>query len=58
MTVILNNREIDFDVAVNLMDDDIREDIHFSGDFETDQEFLDAYCAAHLAKYGEEFVVN
>lgn len=42
--------------AVNLMDDDIREEIHAEG-IEDEQEFLDAYCDRHLEKYGEEFQI-
>lgn len=45
--------EIDFDAAVALMDNDIREEIH--GTVDTEQEFFDAYCKAHEDKYGEEF---
>lgn len=58
MTKITHNgTEFDFDAAVNLMDDDIREDIHDIGTGD-EQSFFDAYCAAHLAKFGSEFVVN
>ena len=44
---------IDFDTAVNLMDDDTREAIHATGSYDDNpQGFFDAYAAAHLAKYG------
>lgn len=56
-TVILNDRTIDFDAAVMLMDDEIREDIHSKLAPCTDQEFIDAYASAHEEKYGEEFQV-
>jgi hypothetical protein len=56
--VTLNGKTIDFDAAVNLMDDEIREDLHNKMAPCTDQEFLDAYVQAHAAKYdGEEFQV-
>lgn len=56
--VTLNGKTIDFDAAVTLMDDDIREDLHNKMAPCTDQEFLDAYVQAHAAKYdGEEFQV-
>lgn len=56
--VNLNGKTIDFDAAVNLMDDDIREDLHNKMAPCTDQEFLDAYAKAHADKYdGEEFEV-
>ena len=47
--------EIDFDVAVNLMDAEIREEIHMNLAPCTAQEFFDAYCEAHETKFGEEF---
>ncbi len=46
---------VDFDGAVALMDDDIREDLHSKASHWTAQEFMDAYCEAHLEKYGEDF---
>ena len=56
--VTLNNHEIDFDAAVMLMDDEIRERLHDEWDDGDEQEFLDAYVAAHAAKYdGEAFAV-
>ena len=44
------------DTARALMDEELCEAIH--GTVDTEQEFADAYCAAHLAKHGETFVVN
>jgi hypothetical protein len=56
--VTLNGKTIDFDAAVNLMDDEIREDLHNKMAPCTDQEFMDAYVEAHAAKYdGEQFQV-
>lgn len=57
--VTLNGNLVDFDVAVQLMDDEIREDLHNKMAPCTDQEFLDAYAAAHAEAFGgEEFKVN
>lgn len=57
--VNLNGKTIDFDAAVNLMDDDIREDLNNKIGGCTEQEFLDAYVQAHAAKFdGEEFKVQ
>lgn len=56
--VMLNGEMVDFDVAVNIMDDDIREEVHADIAPCTDQEFMDAYAKAHHEKYGEEFKVN
>lgn len=47
--------EIDFDAAVALMDDDIREEIARELAPCTEQEFFDAYCKAHEDKYDEEW---
>lgn len=57
MYVTYNNDQVDFDAAVNLMDDDIREALHWSIAPCTEQDFFDAYCEAHEEKYGEEFAV-
>lgn len=56
-TVNYNGSKIDYEAAVMLMDDDIREKLHEEITPCTDQEFFDAYCKAHEEKYGEEFSV-
>ena len=56
MYVTLNGRQIDYDAAVMLMDDDLREQLHAKLAPCDPQTFLNAYVAAHAAKYdGEEF---
>ena len=55
--VLLNGYEVDFDVAVNMMDDEIREELHNKLAPCTDQEFMDAYVEAHEAKYNERFEI-
>lgn len=57
MYVTYNNDQVDFEVAVNLMDDEIREALHAELAPCTEQEFFDAYCKAHEEKYGEEFAI-
>ena len=52
-----NGVEIDFDAAVGMMDDELREQLHAEG-YETEQEFFTAYEAAHLQKFGEEWEVS
>ena len=52
--------DIDYDIAVNMMDDEIREQLHeklvMQSDKEcTEQKFFDEYCKAHEDKYGEEW---
>ena len=53
-TVTYNGEIVDIDAARALMDDDICDSIH--GSVDTEQEFIDAYAAAHIKKYGEEFI--
>lgn len=55
MTIVINSWgvEINYEAAVALMDDELREAI--CGTVDTDQEFFDAYCKAHEEKFGEEF---
>lgn len=58
MKVMLNGYMVDFEICVNLMDDEIREALHAELAPCTEQEFLDAYIEAHAAKYdGEEFQI-
>ena len=49
---------IDYDSAVQAMDDDIREDLSAELAPCTDQEFFTAYEAAHLAKHGEPWFLS
>jgi hypothetical protein len=49
---------VDFDAVVNLMDDEIREEIHREFAPCTAQEFVDEYIKRHRQKFGEEFTVN
>lgn len=49
---------INYDVAVNFMDDDLREKLHFELAPCTDQEFFDAYEKAHQEKFGEVWVLG
>ena len=50
-----NGAEIDFEVAVSLMDDEIREDLNRELAPCTEQEFFEAYEKAHEAKFCEEW---
>jgi len=45
---------LDFDAVVNLMDDDLREEVHALAII-SEQNFFDEYVAAHLEKFGEPF---
>ncbi len=47
--------DIDFDVAVNFMDDEIREELNENLVPCTEQNFFDEYCKAHETKYDEEW---
>lgn len=44
------------DAARALMDDDLCDAIH--GTTDSEQDFADAYCTAHRAKYGTDFIVS
>lgn len=59
MTVINSwGTEIYYDAAVQHMDDDIREELHLELAPCTEQEFFDAYCKAHLERFGEDFSLD
>lgn len=49
--------KIDFDAAVNLMDENLIEylAIHSGDEIESQQDFFDHYCEVHLDKFGKEF---
>ena len=53
-----NGKKIDFEAAVNLMDDEIRETLANDGKERTEQEFFSAYEKAHAEKYGEEWELS
>ena len=46
-----------YSAAVNLMDDEIREELHRELAPCSDEEFLEAYMEAHERKYGIPFVI-
>ena len=46
-----------YSAAVNLMDDEIREELHGEIAPCSDEEFLEAYMEAHERKYGIPFVM-
>lgn len=52
--VFADGRAWDFDAAVNLMDDEIREELHARG-IEDKSAFLWEYIKAHREKFGEDF---
>ena len=47
--------EIEWNTAVNLMDDDLREELNANLAPCTEQEFFEAYEKAHENKFGEEW---
>jgi hypothetical protein len=58
MTSVKNiyGQDIDYDAAVELMDDDLRESLHNSGNFADDpQGFLEEYAKRHEVKFLEKF---
>lgn len=59
-TVVIKGNTVSLDAALELMDDEIREDVHARiNDIEpcTDQEFVNEYCRVHKLKYGKDFEV-
>lgn len=50
--------QINYDAAVQLMDDKIREELHAELAPCTEQEFFTAYEVAHTDKYGEEWELS
>ena len=55
--VSYNGQEIDFAEAAAQMDPALREIVEAELDEPGEQELIDAYAAAHLAVYGEDFYV-
>ena len=55
--IVKNNYgvEIEWNTAVNLMDDDLREELSVELAPCTEQEFFEAYAKAHEAKFCEEW---
>ena len=53
-----NGTIVDYDVAVSLMDDIIREALHMELAPCTEQEFFTAYEKAHMEKFGEEWELS
>lgn len=60
MTTIttIDGQQVDFDAAVILMEDEIRERLHSEMAPCGEQEFYDAYAAEDRARFGSDFVVN
>ena len=63
MTTIImpNGKKRDYDAAVNMMDDELREQLHQmvnSHAVWTNQAFIDMYAALHFDKYQSEFTVD
>ena len=56
MVINMNGTEINYETAVELMDDEIRESI--CGTVDSEQEFFTAYEKAHAEKYGEEWELS
>ena len=50
--------EIDFGAAVELMDDDIREELNRKYAPCADQSFFNLYCSEHIEKFGERFELD
>lgn len=51
-----NGNKINFEAAVRLMDDEIREQLH-GMDIKDEQALYNAYCEKHYEKYHEYFEI-
>lgn len=60
MTMVINSwgNEIDYEVSVTMMDDEVRENLHNEIAPCTEQEFFDAYAAAHKEQFGEDWILD
>ena len=54
----MNGTEINYEAAVELMDDEICESLNFELSPCTEQAFFTAYENAHAEKYGEEWELS
>lgn len=52
-----NDNTLDYETAVMMMDDEIRESIHFETPELAPQAFYDEYCQRHYDKFGEDFTI-
>lgn len=58
MVINMNGTEINYEAAVELMDNEICESLNFELAPCTEQEFFTAYEKAHTEKYGEEWELS
>lgn len=49
---------IDYETAVQHMDNEVRENVHNELAPCSEQEFFNEYCKQHRQKFGEEFFLN
>lgn len=49
---------IDYEIAENLMDSDLREKIAYDLQLTSDQEFFNVYCKEHEKVFGEEWELS
>lgn len=49
----LNGKKLDFNAAVELMENEVRELLHGAQDWDSEQQFFTAYEKAHTDRYGE-----
>lgn len=58
MVINSNGASISYGAAVELMEDDLREEVAADIAPCTEQEFFAEYCRRYLAKYGEEWELD
>lgn len=52
-----NGTEVDFNASINMMDDEIREELHSLG-YGSEQDFFNAYETAHNEKFKKEWELS
>jgi len=60
MTTVINSNgaSVNYDAAVELMDNDLREEVAADLAPCTEQEFFDEYVKRHAVKFGEEWELD
>ena len=61
MSIMVENfsgTKVDFEVAVSLMDPEIRELVHNGHDYNSEQEFFSCYEMAHAVFKGEDWELS
>lgn len=56
--VTFDDDEFEYELLLRHMDEELRESLHKSRNWPSDQDFLDAYAEAHMERFGERFQIG